>query len=908
MFFTQEDYRKIEQWLQRNSVKDTEFQEALPLNGLETITLVQDEHNKKVFIKDLVDQIFKLGVSDFLNVTDKYEASYITLNEAIKLIPSGARKAGQVITFLNTDGNWQVYQFKGVLNQWNQLDLWEDLFDWGKFVIDSILPDEEDLTKSLPDERGNSYLSLKDREYNPEDFSGLGRVILRKNIVDVEDPTYGKVKKNVLYQDMINKENTIYEIRYDFDLNGQEITIPEGCVLDFQGGSVSNGAIVYSKSVIAAKPLKIFDKIIAKGSVIVDSIYPEWWGAKADDNTDCLPALENAVLFSDCVIRNSLLSNNISSSDWHQAQEKINHASITLMQGVYIISKSWNISKPVNIYGNGATIKAKKDQFEGDSVIHITDVVSYNQGFYKDFIVEGSSNDVIGIITYSNTSTFSGLYIKNCFRGGIRTMRANTFNNIKIICSNTTKWKSVTDFRVFGFYIGSSDGYISNMEIAGYPVGMFISGSASGWLITNLHVWGLGCVMRVGIYSEGAYNYLSNIYLDTISKQDPNLGYVDIVNGIENGGMGIYEKWNHYDHYQNIMFYINTGVLEGDGNSISSDNVVAYFNGDSPSIDTITISDLTRKLMNPCIVYYNMLKSYPKVRNIQNISDYSEVANNSLDQSYRIKYTSNPNGFEGFTFSTRNTEERALDKYMIYVMFATKQVLWGQYVDENVYRNTWNYYNEEYDRANNTKTLSGALKAKSFIGAIKFKEQNDLIVLNKDDAQVKYLTETIDNNNLIIKEVFGRSGGSLVGIDYSLGLANYGVSSIKANHFIGNLQTKNDKILCVNDEGAQMVYLTESEYENLTIQQVFGRANNSLVTISYSIKCADFGESDLKAKTFIGDCKNSNGLHYSIHENGDSSKRPTLGLFIGRFYFDETLNKPIWWTGSKWVDATGATV
>ena len=132
-----------------------------------------------------MDQIFKLGVSDFLNVTDKYEASYITLDEAIKLIPSGARKAGQVITFLNTDGNWQVYQFKGVLNQWNQLDLWEDLFDWEKFVIDSILPDEEDLTKSLPDENGNSYLSLKDRKYEPDNYSGLGRVILRKNIMEI---------------------------------------------------------------------------------------------------------------------------------------------------------------------------------------------------------------------------------------------------------------------------------------------------------------------------------------------------------------------------------------------------------------------------------------------------------------------------------------------------------------------------------------------------------------------------------------------------------------------------------------------------------------------------------------------------------------------------------------------------
>lgn len=295
MFFTQEDYRKIEQQLQRNSVKDTDFQEALPLNGLETITLVQDGYNKKVFIKDLVDQIFKLGVSDFLNVTDKYEASYITLGEAIKLISSGARKVGQVITFLNTDGNWQVYQFKGVLNQWNQLDLWEDLFDWGKFIVDSILPDEEDLTKSLPDENGNSYLSLKSRKYEPNNYSGLGRVILRKNIMEIEDPIYGKVRKNILYQDMINEENTIYEIRYDFDLNGQEITIPEGCTLDFQGGSMSNGTVTVRNTKIIPNGFPITDYIastingtFAKGQNYFDGSLgrPKWYdGSKWVDAT-----------------------------------------------------------------------------------------------------------------------------------------------------------------------------------------------------------------------------------------------------------------------------------------------------------------------------------------------------------------------------------------------------------------------------------------------------------------------------------------------------------------------------------------------------------------------------------------------------------------------------------------------
>lgn len=45
-----------------------------------------------------------------------------------------------------------------------------------------------------------------------------------------------------------------------------------------------------------------------------------------------------------------------------------------------------------------------------------------------------------------------------------------------------------------------------------------------------------------------------------------------------------------------------------------------------------------------------------------------------------------------------------------------------------------------------------------------------------------------------------------------------------------------------------------------------------------------------------------------IFNVGTTSQRPEVGLVKGIQYFDTTLNKPIWWTGSKWVDATGAEV
>lgn len=42
-------------------------------------------------------------------------------------------------------------------------------------------------------------------------------------------------------------------------------------------------------------------------------------------------------------------------------------------------------------------------------------------------------------------------------------------------------------------------------------------------------------------------------------------------------------------------------------------------------------------------------------------------------------------------------------------------------------------------------------------------------------------------------------------------------------------------------------------------------------------------------------------------DSGITSNRPT-NVLVGFQYFDTTVNKPIFWCGSKWIDATGATV
>lgn len=132
------------------------------------------------------------------------------------------------------------------------------------------LPDDEDIATT----GGNTpVLKFKDKVYDPSGFSGLATKILRKNISG---------NNNVLTQEMVSDANTIYEIRYDFDLNGTTITVPDNCALKFNGGSIDNGTLKGTGTMLEANLYQIFgENLVFSGTFNIDEVYAEWWGAKS---------------------------------------------------------------------------------------------------------------------------------------------------------------------------------------------------------------------------------------------------------------------------------------------------------------------------------------------------------------------------------------------------------------------------------------------------------------------------------------------------------------------------------------------------------------------------------------------------------------------------------------------------
>ena len=145
----------------------------------------------------------------------------------------------------------------------------------GNGIFDSyVVGDGTTLGKNLP------VHNILDKTYDTSVFSGLGSQIIPKNI-----QTIGGVTKNVLTQAMLNSQNTILRVLYNFDLNGQTISIPSGCVLQFEGGSLANGTIVFNGTAIKAEGIVFKSDItISESSTIAGDVKVGWFANIENDS------------------------------------------------------------------------------------------------------------------------------------------------------------------------------------------------------------------------------------------------------------------------------------------------------------------------------------------------------------------------------------------------------------------------------------------------------------------------------------------------------------------------------------------------------------------------------------------------------------------------------------------------
>lgn len=217
-------------------------------------------------------------------------------------------------------------------------------------------------------------------------------------------------KIKALVQNKFNKPNVIYKITKDIDLEGGVITIPEGCTLDFQGGSFANGTIVGTNSDIRAdEHVTIFKGIVIGGTWKVKEISSGWFNFRYTAGSNNLQNLQN--LF------------NLSSNSYNGV--------INISQGDYYITIANNSTDPIVIYSNTTV------NLNGNIILNPNDLTNYsifNIRQRNNIIIQGGGSIVGDVATHTGTTgewgmgisiydgnniTIKDVSVKNCWGDGI---------------------------------------------------------------------------------------------------------------------------------------------------------------------------------------------------------------------------------------------------------------------------------------------------------------------------------------------------------------------------------------------------------------------------------------------------------------------------------------------------------
>lgn len=282
---------------------------------------------------------------------------------------------GTVFNFV--DGEWHD---TGQIPDQPQLDL-------------SSLADEEDITYT------NNTFQFRNKAFDVVDNSGLGRIFLRKNIV-------GSV--NHLTQEMLTDANTIYHLQYDYDLQRSTLVLPSNSVIEFDGGSLFNGNIIFDATRLDGV-VSLRDCLVS-GTIANDFVHPEWFGAIADNVTDNKFAFEQA------------LSLGLSSS-------------IRLQSGVYFLSETISINiDGTTIIGNRSSLRVPDTS--SVFLINADNVSTMNVSFhsnvigYPDRSLEEGAIATSAISLIYNRNNFS---VSNCLFDGFSMGIICLYNNKNVI-------------------------------------------------------------------------------------------------------------------------------------------------------------------------------------------------------------------------------------------------------------------------------------------------------------------------------------------------------------------------------------------------------------------------------------------------------------------------------------------
>lgn len=660
------------------------------------------------------------------------------------------------------------------------------------------------------------------------------------------------LKPGIPFASQVTDPNMKYVIKYDFDLGGGDVTIPENCILEFDGGSLRNGTIVGNNTKIGSNS-ECFNNITFSGNFASGEILVEWFGAKNDGITDCSAAFEDAIAFASYIKTSKLPTD--------EDLSVVASATIKLNGGTYLVNDTIVLSSLVNINGNDATILANHSNL---AVIQVPDSTNY-RGTIKSVTIDGGNNRIDGISGCFYASFIENVAIRNCIKRGIVQTKGYELyiSNVDIGIHNNTVLDSLDSFEnIVGIQCLTSDGFIANVTIKNYPIGLDIS-TKSAWFVNNLHVWGAayhGTYPRVGAVFN-TRNFVSGIYIDSIDKSDPNASeivegegnWLTPVKGIYNGGIGIL-LLNRLNVIKDIHVYNNSQPLA------NGSLIAIYDNSSSHAEQRNTIDTLVIPLGT---------KQYFDSRLIIDKNATTSAFNTGTDNDSMVERT------------------------------------WGSGY-ENAKINFFKSISPSSQEANSIASYFNCVKAGDiYFQAISQADGNALIRLYKKGSNTNFYIVT-DGSNLRSTVPFSAPSfllGNNVGLSVNEGNIVSNVPLKSPKHYIGDVEIT-QRLNTILEIGGPLRSIIPSDFNDRNTCFGISYENpNSTPYLVISTKIND------EYRRYTSDGRII-GKMYGTYANKPAFVNNEK-VVIGYMYFATDINKPIFWTGNTsvgdngWVDANG---
>ena len=848
------------------------------LTGNEQFPFQEDRENGSI-TPNALKSFISSGKGGYMSYITEYNVSIhhpssgidgsnrYTLEGAIVQVPEDIRMVGLKVSFLNNSGLVETWEFAGgvfenIENWKSNEDKLADIRDEAiskikevesdaisnfssqrvtpdmlsestkQFINDSVggtinnLADGEDLV-SVDKGEGLSVLKFADRAYNPGIYVGMGYKILRRNIID---------GKNILTQEMVNQPHTIYMIQYDYDLNGATIRIPEGCVFDFQGGSLSNGFIAGNNTAIISVDRKIFSNIKFLNSLFSNAFKVEWFGAIVSDNIDSSFAFNEALANVSNVEANGeiyyLEYPIVINSDYKTLKCKGRLLCKYGINGIESNARYLNIQinqlisdySPDNLYSDtlGSGIKINNNF---NSVISIDFITNFKYGIHLcPRIIEGGER--VSGIQYVKFN-FSQITAYTCILMDVDVV-TDTPGSLWITESqfNGGRLKGYNGISFIGYEesVSEINGHVFNsigFEKIYNPIALKKCVNSK---FLNLR-------MSEDIYGEYYLNLenCSRLYFDIKSNSIGDK--VRIINSpfitVNDDSIvlpltGVRNSSFRYATLDDDCKYIINKI---NSHTIFSDDIVVDNN------IYITPSDLVTKIDD---VNYSSINKKIHILNGETTINIGHVR--GLDRVPYCLFIYNPNNFNYSILSDRRVIYRS-SKSMDYIYL---------YIDKTGY-----------------KACSSVIGNKIRLTQLKYYKLIDSSKLNS------YNKFNLSVNRIAFsKNIFNT-------YDYSILYSTSGEESF--------INISSPKV-------ADYISFHKDESNNLYIKSVY---NSVISSDFFDIKEVDIDEGKLSAVPV-------SNLLKGVDRPGN--------VETGYLYFDDNLGKPIWWNGSSWVDAGGATV